>query len=488
MGFTPGPTDPFLEFMRPPPDETPAQATARLKRELDAQRVSDRIDEEIKQERALAKKEKNVVKVLLLGQSESGKSTTLKNFRMRYAQADWEKERNGWRSVVQLNIVRSITTILSVIESELNGEAPAQSDDDEATQVDNGEDQSMKFTDRHQLLMIRLAPLRGVEAELKRRLGSGTEPVSVQPALAMTATPFEDPAASKNLRKSLPEFAVRSWKDVLDRDGQPPRTEEASADLDQATVTIAVCMNDMKALWDDKTVRLALKRRKLRLPDSAGFFLNDLDRIASRDYVVSDNDIVRARLRTVGIQEHRLKFTHGPFDNPKIGMVAGWEWRIFDVGGCRTSRAAWLPFFDNVNVIIFLSPVSVFDQRLEEDPRVNRLEDSIILWTSICSSKLLAKTQLILFLNKCDLLRRKLKRGIKVSSFLPSYGERPNEVIPVVKYLREKFKDIQKHSSPEPRSTYIYPTTVTDTEATAVTLESVRDGVLRENLATSQLI
>jgi len=244
----------------------------------------------------------------------------------------------------------------------------------------------------------------------------------------------------------------------------------------------------MKALWDDKIVRLALKRRKLVLPDSAGFFLNDLDRIATRNYIVSDNDIVRARLRTVGIQEHQLKFKHGPFDNPKGNKESGWEWRIFDVGGCRTSRAAWLPFFDNVNVIIFLSPVSVFDQRLEEDPRVNRLEDSIILWSSICRSKLLAKTQLILFLNKCDLLRRKLKRGVMVKDFLPSYGDKPNEVVPVIKYLREKFKDIQKRMSPELRSTYIFPTTVTDTEATAYTLESVRDGVLRENLAVSQLI
>ncbi len=80
-----------------------------------------------------------------------------------------------------------------------------------------------------------------------------------------------------------------------------------------------------------------------------------------------------------------------------------------------------------------VSPVSVFDQRLEEDPSVNRLEDSIILWTSICSSRLLARTQLILFLNKCDLLRRKLKRGVQVKQYLPSYGDRPNEVMAVVK-------------------------------------------------------
>jgi len=213
-----------------------------------------------------------------------------------------------------------------------------------------------------------------------------------------------------------------------------------------------------------------------------------LDRIASWEYAVTDDDIVRARLRTVGIQENRLMFKHGPSQNSKVEKQSGWEWRIFDVGGCRTLRTAWLPYFDNVNVIIFLAPVSVFDQRLEEDLNVNRLEDSIILWTSICSSKLLAKTQLILFLNKCDLLSRKLRRGIKVNQYLPSFGNRPNEVTSVVKYFRENFRDIQKQYSPEDRSAYIYPTTVTDTIATATTLETVRDGVLRENLAASQLI
>ena len=45
-------------------------------------------------------------------------------------------------------------------------------------------------------------------------------------------------------------------------------------------------------------------------------FLNDLDRIASWEYSVTDNDIVRARLRTVGIQEYRLLFKNGPWDNP----------------------------------------------------------------------------------------------------------------------------------------------------------------------------
>ena len=77
MVFIAGPSDPFYELMHPPLDETSAQKTARLKRELDAQRVSDIIDEEIKQERAKEKSKKDVINVLLLGQAESGEHLLL---------------------------------------------------------------------------------------------------------------------------------------------------------------------------------------------------------------------------------------------------------------------------------------------------------------------------------------------------------------------------------------------------------------------------
>ena len=40
--------------------------------------------------------------------------------------------------------------------------------------------------------------------------------------------------------------------------------------------------------------------------------------------------------------------------------------------------------------------VSPFDEKLTEDRRVNRLEDSFLLWKSVCSCKLLTEAQLIL--------------------------------------------------------------------------------------------
>ncbi|KAJ6588467.1 heterotrimeric G protein alpha subunit [Mycena capillaripes] len=475
--FTPTENDPFYEIMRPPPDETPAQMTARLKREADAQRISDNIDEDIKRDRAQQRKARKELRILLLGQGESGKSTTLKNFRMQYAHDAWEQERTGWRAVVQLNVIRSIILILEIMEAEMSGNVPLDEDEPPRRFSDSAAD---AFTDKHRMLLIRLAPLRGLEAELKRRLGAGAEPI--HPSAPMAATPFDDPAPIP-VSKRAPEFFVRSWTDAIDPTNSNPSSSRA--DLDSSTITLMTCKDDMLALWSDPAVQLALDRRKVRLADTAGFFLNDLDRIATRSYTATDDDIVRARLRTVGIQEYLLRISDG---FTLRGGDNHWIWKLYDVGGCRTVRSAWLPFFENTDVIIFLCPVSCFDERLDEDPRVNRLEDSTLLWRSICSSKLLTKTQLILFLNKCDLLKRKLKRGIKIKTYLPSYGDRPNEVMPVVKYLREKYKEIQKQHSPEPRVAYIYTTTVTDTTATAKTLHSIRDRVLRENLVTSNLV
>jgi hypothetical protein len=53
--------------------------------------------------------------------------------------------------------------------------------------------------------------------------------------------------------------------------------------------------------------------------------LNDIDRIARKDYEPSNNDVVRARLRTLGVQQYNFHVEQ-----------MGHEWQIFDVGGARS--------------------------------------------------------------------------------------------------------------------------------------------------------
>ena len=55
-------------------------------------------------------------------------------------------------------------------------------------------------------------------------------------------------------------------------------------------------------------------------------------------------------------------------------------------------------------------------------------EDSVLLWKAVCSNKLLAKVELILFMNKCDILDAKLRSGIRLTKYLRSFGDRSNDL------------------------------------------------------------
>jgi guanine nucleotide-binding protein subunit alpha len=66
--------DPLALALAPPSNETPEQRAERERREAEERRISDEIDEQLKAERAALRRRKKPVKVLLLGQSESGES------------------------------------------------------------------------------------------------------------------------------------------------------------------------------------------------------------------------------------------------------------------------------------------------------------------------------------------------------------------------------------------------------------------------------
>lgn len=472
--------DPLTLALAPPPNETEAQREARLKAETEARRVSDRIDEQLKAERA-ALRRKKPVKVLLLGQSESGKSTTLKNFQITYSPRAWAEERASWRTIVQFNLVRNVNTILDVLSEEMAAAEPTRrpptaidsdvTDDEADTQHARRSDSPLRFTDQHSLLKLRLAPLRELQKDLEEYIGVSST---------------EETDADADARPRSQEGFIRAnstWKlnlKAFDRQAQGAMQRSKESRARDTAEIIAGCAEDMRAIWEDPTVRQMLRRRKVRMEAASGFFLNDVERIAQRDYQPSNDDIVRARLRTLGVQEYRINFEKGP--------AAGSEWCLYDVGGSRTQRAAWFPYFDDCDAIIFLAPVNCFDERLAEDRKVNRLEDSYVLWRLVCASKLLARTQIILFLNKCDLLDQKLKSGTRVRDYVRSFGDRSNDVDTVSKYFSTHFKEIFKRNSPEPRQFRVHMTSVIDTQATAITLGIVEEGILQAHLRSVDLI
>ncbi|KAG2340930.1 G-alpha-domain-containing protein [Suillus weaverae] len=472
--------DPLDEALRPPINETEEDRVIRQAQEAEARRVSQAIDDSIRAEKQ-AQKKKGIVRLLLLGQSESGKSTTLRHFQKLYTPTAFHEERILWRSVIQLNIVRSVRTILDALsEFRLPTlDSGGEDSDDGGTSIPH----------ELEMLQMRLTPLRHIEALLIAKLipPSEDEAASVIGSSAISAYHSHRSRSSDRSWRAQEVF-VRpgaTWKGALAKSTRTRPISLGNTGMqtrDEAQEVIHSCSYDIMALWNDRLVREVLRRRKIRLEESSGFFLNDLDRVTALNYTPNDDDVLRARLKTVGVSEYRCEM------EAVAGRESGTEWRIVDVGGSRSQVPTWVPFFDDVDAIIFLAPISSFDQVLAEDRSVNRLEDSVLLWKAVCSNKLLANVDLVLFLNKCDILDAKLTSGIRLSKYVRSYGDRPNEMETASKYFRSKFSAIHREYSPLPRKFYGFCTTVTDTTTTAGILASVRDMVVRRHLKQSRLL
>lgn len=61
----------------------------------------------------------------------------------------------------------------------------------------------------------------------------------------------------------------------------------------------------IQSLWaDDGVMECYLRRREYQLTDSAKYFFTNIERIGARDYLPTEQDILRSRVSTTGIVEY----------------------------------------------------------------------------------------------------------------------------------------------------------------------------------------
>lgn len=529
-------SDPLAAALMPPPNESAADRERRLEAESEAKRVSDGIDEMLRAEKK-EKKAKPEIKVLILGQSESGKSTTLKQFQLMHATAAFHADRIAWRAVIYLNLVRSVRRILDAVSFE--SDQPDETEDQETASgcaislTRQSSTISVTRVPKYPQYRHALEPLRELEERLIRMLSSPNEdepthtapskpdwstyangnsnvqvtvgrngrpapfitiPPSWTPSPLSPSTSLPSPggssnSSSKSKNQEVSVHHTSNWKKAFSlgnriKSPKSAHTNEIEGWWDDPSDPVHVlnsCAQPMLALWKDPSVKQRLREKRIRLEESSGFFLDEISRITALRYFPSDQDVLKARLKTTGVVEHSFSIAHS-----QRRFIT---WKIYDVGGARNQRHAWAPYFEDVNAIIFLAPISAFDQVLAEDPEVNRLEDSLLLWKSVVSNKLLAHVSIILFLNKVDLLQAKLKSGVRLSHHMPRYGDRPNDYENVSSYFYNKFGSIhQTFSSNKEREFKIHLTAVTDTRRTATIIQNVRDIIITVNLKNIHLM
>lgn len=268
------------------------------------------------------------------------------------------------------------------------------------------------------------------------------------------------------------------------------------------------------ALWSDGGIKKAFDRRnEFCLSDGIHYLFENLSRISTLTYQPNNDDILHARKATKAICEYCTNINNIPF-------------KFVDVGGQRSQRQKWIKCFDSVTSIIFFVASSEYDQVLVEDKNINRLFESLNIFDFVVNNRLFSHVSMILFLNKCDILKQKIDRSnghvskvkdvitgsrntdssdetdtndcqskqmssestaidlcdsnhANISHYLPDYTGDPYDVEEVKKYLIKLFCSVQRLPH---KSLFTHCTTAVDTENIRFVFNDVKRTILDRNI------
>ncbi|KAI9349774.1 guanine nucleotide binding protein, alpha subunit, partial [Obelidium mucronatum] len=456
------------------------------------------IDQELESEK---KRLKDVVKLLLLGPGESGKSTILKQFRILYGGGFSERDRAAFRTMTIANIVQSIKTLITQMEIL---EIPYGFNPNDHTES------SIMGTTASRLILnetpdqhvasppapFGLAPspsqmslhtkkvgsvmslFQGLKNQTAPRLPDIPVVQNIVPSSTLSAaqipglsvnqlhnanTSHQSVATSSVFKKisRIAQIALRQYRHQMESnssnaiDSNIMKALEiieemqidagflGSEEVDQNVI------DAIKAVWKDPGIQYCYSRsNEFQLIDTCAYFLDDIERFFTPEYIPTDQDILNCRIMTLTITESRFQ-------------VKKYEYRIYDVGGQRSERNKWAAYFEDVAAIMFVVAVSAFDQVCFEDGETNRITEALNVFSSICNHPLFKETSVLLFLNKIDLLKAKLERGALVSDYFPEYvvpqttsSHSSSEFKGVCVFFSQKFEQLNKYKQQKKVYTY----------------------------------
>ena len=106
----------------------------------------------------------------------------------------------------------------------------------------------------------------------------------------------------------------------------------------------------LKEMFVDPGCTEAIERAaEYQLNDSTIYFWERAEEICKPDFLPTEQDVLRARVRTTGIVQQHF-------------AIGEKKYTMFDVGGQRNERRKWIHCFDNVTAVIFVTAISEYDQ------------------------------------------------------------------------------------------------------------------------------
>jgi GTPase SAR1 family protein len=228
----------------------------------------------------------------------------------------------------------------------------------------------------------------------------------------------------------------------------------------------------LEELWRDDHLQATYKSlcSKLLFLEPLEYWVPKLEQIVRPDYVPDLQDALRTRAPTTGIVQGKFEFQSSKF-------------LLVDVGGQRNERKKWINCFDGVSAMIFVTSLCSYEQVLFEDINTNGMTEALNLFDETVNLDTFKKVDVLLFLNKSDLFRERIKHT-PLSAYFKDY-KGPQEFDASVKYIQEQFKVRVRDSN---KDLYIHVTCATDTKNVEFTFNAVNSILVKKGLSDSGIM
>ncbi|KAL3232761.1 Guanine nucleotide-binding protein alpha-1 subunit [Nakaseomyces bracarensis] len=432
---------------------------------LQSRRANDAIEQTLTQQEKLS--DKNEIKLLLLGAGESGKSTVLKQLRLLHQGGFTYQERLQYAQVIWADVIQSMK-ILIIQARKLGIKLDC---DDPANHRELYEDKR---------LLLSSNAINLVDTSVAGGPGFLNDYV----------IKYSERYAYKRKKQStgkVEAFGDGNFSNKSNVDKDTLNFEEISEGLHETgngkmfietkqtfspTADNRVIAKAIKNLWTKDT---GIKQcfhcsNEFQLESSASYFFDNVERFSQPDYVCTDEDILKGRIKTTGITE-----TEFNIDSTKF--------KVYDAGGQRSERKKWIHCFEGITAVLFVLALSEYDQVLFEDSRVSRMHESIMLFETLINSRWFRNTPFILFLNKVDIFEDKVKRE-PIRKYFPDCQAKVGDAKAGIKYFEKLFLGLNRSNKP----IYVKQTCATDTDTMKFVLSAVTDLIIQQNLKKSGLI
>ncbi|KAJ3241227.1 guanine nucleotide-binding protein subunit alpha [Chytriomyces hyalinus] len=465
-------------------------ASAPTAEEKEAEARDNEIEKQLLQEKRELMSERTI-KLLLLGAGETGKSTILKQMKIIYGVGFTPAEILLFATTIQLNLLQCIKTLTMAMD---------------ILKIPYG------FDPENPTVMQRKHKIQALEKELNQELShvmsamaSNSPPemsASNLQALAEETAGLMSPSSSirssfhlssgRVLQRdgSIAKMARRIYEEDMEEEARQNRKGSFELKGDHVMKSVRVVNSEriqkefgagktippdfltaVEILWSDKGVQYCFSRsNEYQLVECCPYLMKNMKRICAPGFKPTEEDILNARIMTTTVSETRF-------------IADNITYRVFDVGGQRSERRKWAAFFDDVEAIIFLVAISSFDQTCAEAEGMNRMVESINVFSSIVNYPLFKKTGIILFLNKIDLFKEKIKTS-QVSNYFPTFKGDNTSFEETSRFFVEKFDSLNGIPN---KTVYTHLTWATDTKQITKILKDVRACIRKLNLESAGL-